>query len=555
MRSGHSTLVLLLVLFSTVALAQNQNSSLPRWTVLVDPVCPVSSFYARPFPNATKEMRVLYFPAAKGAKLKNTESLTLDVGFNMPSSTSRSIVPETSKIPFKRNGDYWEATVSLEKRHTAFAIFAVQDDKSGNVDDNNGQMWDVVFCDPVGKKDTNGVLDDAQSYTDSAWSPTLHRTKNYNKAISVLENYLGEDPNANSSLFLLPNLWEYKAERDGGNAQAYAKVSEDVDQYLADHRDEKGAAVTVGNFVVRHQDQLPAEFVERIISTLDAKRNDPKYSLRADVTYRRAAREPDPRKRLAALDAFIANYPQAIQARFAQQSRFYTFIELKDVHGAEAALASYRLARVADPDLMDPNGSNVYLAMAQLYIDNSEKLDTALRLADEAQEALNAVPGPHGFTVPPEFRQNVEARCSEMRARAYLALHKPDQAIAEAEKALQDLKANAEAHFVMAQAYALGNDKSRALDEYFEAALMPSNEDLKYREVLERFYRKHFGGENKYRAALNKRIADRFQAAKYVPKLLDQPAPVLEFNTLKGEKFDSKTLSGKSVILNFWSPG
>lgn len=554
MRSGHSTLVLLLILFSTEALAQNPNLSSPRWTVLLEPVCPVSSLYAKPFPNATQEFRVLYFPAAKEAKLKNPESLTLDVGFNMPSSAGRPIVPETNKIPFTRHGDYWEVSVPLEKQHAAYAIFAVQDDKS-NVDDNNGQLWDVVFCDPVGKKDTNGVLHEAQSYTDASWSPTLHRTKDYNKAISILENYLGQDSNPNSSFFLLPHLWEYKAERDGSNTQAYAKLSKEIDQYLTEHREEKRATAMVGNFVVRHQDQLPAEFVERIISALDAKRNDPKHSLRAEVTYERAAKETDLRKRLAALDAFVAGYPQAIQVQFAQQSRFYTFVELKDVRGAEAALASYRFARAADQDLIDPNSSNVYLAMAQLYIDNSEKLDTALQLANEAQETLKAFPGPHGFTLPPEFRRNVEARCAAMRARAYLALHKPEQAITEAEKALPDQKANAEVHFVMAQAYALANDKSKALNEYFEAALMPSNEDLKYREALERFYRKNFGNAKKYQAALNKRIADRFQAAQYVPKLLDQPAPVLEFTTLQGEKFDPKKLSGKTVVLNFWSPG
>jgi hypothetical protein len=67
--------------------------------------------------------------------------------------------------------------VPLEMQHAAYAIFAVQDDKSGNVDDSNGQLWDVVFCDPVGKKDPNGVLHEALSYTDAAWSPTLRRTK------------------------------------------------------------------------------------------------------------------------------------------------------------------------------------------------------------------------------------------------------------------------------------------------------------------------------------------------------------------------------------------
>jgi tetratricopeptide (TPR) repeat protein len=350
-------------------------------------------------------------------------------------------------------------------------------------------------------------------------------------------------------------LWEYKAERDGGNAQGYTKLSKEIDQYLAEHRDDKRAAATVGNFVVRHQDQLPAEFVERVVSTLDAKRNDPKHSLRAQIVYTRAVKETDPRKRLAALDAFITNYPEAVEVSIAQVSRLSTFVELKDTRGAEAALASYRIARARDRDLIGPNGFNVYLQMAQLYIDSHEKLDTALQLVDEAQETLKAFPGPHGITIPTEVKQQVEARCAEMRARAYLVLHKPDQALAEAEKALPGLKESAEAHFVMAQAYALAGDKSKALDEYFEAALMPSNDDLKYRAELERFYRKNFGNEKDYEAALNKRIADRFQATHYVPKLLDQPAPVLEFTTLKGEKFDSKELSGKTVILNFWSPG
>ena len=259
-------------------------------------------------------------------------------------------------------------------------------------------------------------------------------------------------------------------------------------------------------------------------------------------------------KRLSALDGFVASYPEAVEVYSAQELRFYTFVELNDIRGAEAALASYRLAHARERDVIDPNSQNVYLAMAQLYVEHAEKLDTALKLTDEAQETVNAAL-PHGMTIPPEVKQNVEARCAEMRARAYIALDQPSQAVAEADKALPVLRESAEAHFVMAQAYGLTGEKQKALDEYFDAALMPSNDDLKYRQELERFYRKNFGNAKKYQAALNKRIADRFQATHYVPKLLDQPAPVLEFTTLKGEKFNSKELSGKTVVVNFWSPG
>lgn len=543
--------VLLIACFLGIAVAQNPNPAEPppRWTVLVDPVCPVSSLYARPSPNVSKDMRVLYFPAAKDAKLKDPESLELEMGFNFPSHG------DTVSLPLAHNGDHWEAIVPLEKHHAAYAIFAIRDDKTDGVDDNSAQLWDVVFCDPVGRKDTNGVLHQAQSYTGVSWSPKLGRKKDYNRAVSILESYLQEPDSGKHASFLLPDLWNYKAERDGGDAQAYAKLSKEIDEYLSSHADDRSAASTAGNFVVRYQDRLPADFVERTVSTLDAKRNNPKHSYRAELAYTRAVKEDDPQKRLAALGDFVAKYPDSIQVEFAQLSRLSTFAELKDVAGAEAALASYRTASEQNKDLVDPNRHNVYLTMAQLYIDKGQKVDAALKLIDEAEESLKADPGPHGVRLPPEFKQQVDAQCAEMRARAYLALHQPDLALSPAEKAVSVLKERADAHFVLAQAYTGAGDKRGALDEYFEAALMPSNDDLKYRAELERYYRKNVGSAKQFQQELNKRIADRFQAAHYVPKLLDQPAPPLAFTTLKGETFGPTELRGKTLILNFWSPG
>ena len=59
-------------------------SQTPPWTLLMDPVCPVAPYPGRP--NATKELRVLYFPTAKDAKLKDSKSLSLQVGFNGPTT-------------------------------------------------------------------------------------------------------------------------------------------------------------------------------------------------------------------------------------------------------------------------------------------------------------------------------------------------------------------------------------------------------------------------------------------------------------------------------------
>ena len=82
-----------------------------------------------PFPNATKEMRVPYFTAAKDAKLKNPESLTLNVG-NCTACADRPLIPDTRNIPFTRHGYCWEAIAPLEKQHAAYAIFAGYDRKA-----------------------------------------------------------------------------------------------------------------------------------------------------------------------------------------------------------------------------------------------------------------------------------------------------------------------------------------------------------------------------------------------------------------------------------------
>ena len=99
-------------------------------------------------------------------------------------------------------------------------------------------------------------------------------------------------------------------------------------------------------------------------------------------------------------------------------------------------------------------------------------------------------------------------------------MHNYDLAVQQAQKAIAKLEKNAETHFILAQAFAGAGQKSKALDEYFNAALMPSNNDLEYRAELQHFYLAHFGNEKQFEAALHQQITNRFQAANYVPKFL-----------------------------------
>ena len=215
------------------------------------------------------------------------------------------------------------------------------------------------------------------------------------------------------------------------------------------------------------------------------------------------------------------------------------------------AIPSTPQEAASSPDVNTPMHE---AAMARLYIDKGIKLDSALALLDDAAKTLASESYEQAAKIPPDMRRDHEAFIALQRARAYLALHKPELAVPEAKIAIAKTVHNAEAHEILAVAYDAAGRPKQALDEYFEAALLPSNKDLEYRAELERYYRKSVGNGADFQAELSRRIAARAAATNYVPSLLDKSAPALEFTTFKGEKFKATELRHKIVVLNFWSP-
>jgi hypothetical protein len=548
MRYLAAVLAILSSSYSYSALAQ-ESPAKPQtspWTVLIDPVCPVSSFYGTPLPNATKELKVLYFPAGKTAKIKDAQSLALHIGFNQPGRGGSATV-----ISFTHKDDYWEAAVPLAEQHAMYAIFMVQDPKTGTIDDNSGHLWDMVFCSADGSKDPNGTMAQARGYAGESWTASLRRPKDYDKAISILKAGLDQKPAHDS--WWMPELWKTEAQRDGNDAQAWAKIAGEIDGFARDHRDRRDL-YWMGQFVVDHQKQLPADFVDRFIAAADAQINNPKNTLLEQLEYYRAMYQTDMEKRLAAFDALVAKYPDGGLVALAQSNRFVTLIYLKDVAGAEAALANYHEAQKRNPrSLHDPNGYNRLLSLARLYIEKKIKLTEALKLIDEAQAWPQS--DTSGVAMPLQFRRQIEALSRLERSRAYLALNQPAQALEEIQKSIAISK-YPDSRFVLAQALAANGQKKEALDAYFDAALQPSNKDVEYAAALEQFYvKEHFGNRRQFAAALEAKQAERFKASGYKPELVDQAAPQIDFVTLAGEAFTAEQLAGKTVVVNFWSPG
>jgi hypothetical protein len=533
----------------SAAASRSRPLNAPRWTLLVDPVCPVAHFYATSFPNETKELRVMYFPEGPQARLRNSRALTLNVAFNVPLYGS---MRDALTVAFERKDDHWEATVPLQAQHAMYAIFSVQDDDTGEVDNRNGEYWDVVFCGPEGTKDPNGVRTQAATYTGAKLPLGMQRRTTYARAIEVIEQ---SQTHPSLSGLLQADLWKYEAMRDGDNEAAWTKLSAELKQYIGSNVNDRYKPNEAADFISQHQDKFSAEFLEQTLGSLDKKRNDPAHSYMARAAYNRVVRERDPQRRLALGEDFIVKYPDAIEVVFALSDRVATLVRQGDMQGAETALDRYRQASVPIRKITWWSNVHVpFLQLANVYLEKGIKLDQALKLADEALAALKPDPAMLGATYSPPTPKWLEAEIGSIRARAYLALHKPDLALAEAQAAIVT-RTDPATYFVLAQALAGAGQKQRALDAYFEAALAPSNDDLKYRGELQRFYvEQKLGSEDQFAAALAKRRAQRFAAADYMPKLMDRPVHLPDTTTLRGERFDPSSLAGKTVVVNFWSP-
>jgi tetratricopeptide (TPR) repeat protein len=518
-------------------------TSEPFSAIALDPVCPTVAYGSA---VSTQQIRVSYFPSSSRAKLKDPQSLTLELVVNGANWADNTLI-----VPFTRKDSHWEATVPGKPFYN---IFYVKDEKAGQMDDNGGRYWEIEYCNPDGGLTELGAMLLAESYAGEQWPVAggqwplgIKRKKDYATAVSILEAAIGRQGAADLYMWAqaIERLWEYQAQRDGGDAEAYAKVAQRIEQFLSAHQQEANVPVwTIGNFLSEFQDKLPADSVERMVQALEAR--DPHSEVRAQLLYRRSLRERDPAKRQALQDELLAKYPESSQAMGVWRNKLPAAIAKGDVPGAEAAFASWR--KFFDSKrVVDPTAPDAYLSLVQLYADKGVKLQEALKLIDEAESMAPAV-------MSQSNRNSFDQRFVQARMRVYLSLQQPALALAQARK-VSLLAQTAADYSLLGRVYAAAGEKDKAVDAYFQAALLPDY-DLSCGEQAEQFYlSNHLGDRAQFAGELHKRRAVRFAAANYVPALVDRPAPALEFTTLAGEKFEEAALRSKLVVLNFWSPG
>jgi len=174
--------------------------------IVVIPACPIVSGPGK------QDLEIDYYPSRSGAAIKDPHSLTLRLMFDNPDTEDND-----RTVAFERqNNGSWRAIVPLAWHK--YAIWYVRDDGTGQRDDNNGQYWDLVFCDGTGKRLNEGIRDQAAGYAGALFSDDLKRPTDYERAIAILEANI--DIADDGSSRLVREEWVFKLFRQSDRKSA-----------------------------------------------------------------------------------------------------------------------------------------------------------------------------------------------------------------------------------------------------------------------------------------------------------------------------------------------
>jgi len=504
-----------------------------QFASLTDPACPVTA--AVPHAPVTNEIRVLYYPMATRALIKEPKTLVLHVVLgheNMP------FTPRT--IPFTlRDDGVWVASLNYEPfAAPKYAIYWVEEPRTKLADTNGGNYFEVPFCDVHGQLSETSVRLQTQSYTGVLEAHGIERPVNYEKAIAILEDYI-RVPSRGANL--IADLWKYKLELHGDTPEnrslLIAEIKKVISADIADGFDLLSAL----EFVGAHS-WVPDEIAERVVQQLEQK--SPRVEAREYLLELRAESEPDGDKHTALLRELIKEFPKG---RGARSARMQLFTRARGLADRETL---YSEMRATDPDDILPIAE-----MANAYLEANRKLPQALALLDEADHLLDpnfktdqASPG-----YPDQQVNFWRGRIAITRADILIRLDKPAEALAVLRGWKNDFNLGW-SFYVYGRALEGTGDKRGAVEAYLQSVVRVSRYQEDANARLEKLWLvQKLGTKAELRQRVDGVSAQNFADENYRPQLLRHRAPEFELTTLKGEKISSSGLRGKKVILNFWA--
>ena len=538
--------IALVLFFPSQADAQADSKAFPgseasEPAMVVIPACPIVSGPGK------QELEIDYYPSRPGAAIKDPRLLTLRLVFDNPYTTDND-----RTVAFERqNNGSWRAIVPL--RWQKYAIWYVRDDSTGQRDDNNGQYWDLVFCDGSGKRLNEGIRDQAAGYAGATFSDDLKRPTDDERAIAILAANI--DIADDGSSRLVYEEWVFKFRRQSDRKSAPPEFVQEIESGLALHVGAVGYVHGTAEFLVNWEQAFPPALVEKAAALAD--RVVPHSGMVSDLERERAEHLKDPQERAQALGEWLAKHPDELfYGNYVRKERLEIFGDLLgDLGAAEDCFQD--LAK------RTPHEADIYATMASAYIrgfaiGRQVNLDQALTLLDKAEANLEAVGSQSetGYIVTlyggEDIAQN-RAILNFWRGRAFLDQQKWKEAenfLGRSAPVLDRSRQALQAYVLLGRTQEQQQEWEKAKNSYLEAALRSPGSIEKFVELSLKTGTPSREAAMKELAGAQKR---NFDAAHYKPALVDLPAPDFTFTTATGGKITTSSLHGQTVVLDLWA--
>ena len=490
----------------------------------------------------TEELTILYYPFAHRATIQEPQSLVVHVVFD---ALEGPLSREDRQLTHREDG-VWQAKIDMRDRMTRYAAYWFEDPGRRAVDNNQGDYFDVLFCDFDGRRSSASVAAMARSYTGSMRTQGIGRPIDYAKAEQVLEAAIAPDANAYNEL---GDLWSYKLHIYGDTADGHQKLVKDIDQFIEQNQTNEAALVGTNNFVVHHQELIPDASKEKLWTMIE--KLDPKSSPRIFAMVERAQHEKNGTARMAKLREIISRYPDSQDTDWALLT---LFMESKDLEELEQLYPRIVALRPADVEAR--------MTLARAYLIANTKLGEAGAKLDEAQKIMDTGRSPTGVWessgssvhFSDEYYTLFRARLTVLRSELLFRTGHAKEGLALLEP-LRSKMRQSDTFYLLGEEFEATRDYRGALDAYLQAVIRPSNEDQLHNEKLARFWKAHhFGPQKQLEAKISAAETERFKKENYVPKLIASSEPEFDLETLDGKHVTSSSLRGKKAVLTFWAP-
>jgi thiol-disulfide isomerase/thioredoxin len=484
-------------------------------------------------PKIGDRITVAYNEGATGAALRGKSSLSGEALLLLQNES-----PVLVNVGLVKSGTSW--TGSFELAHPGARVLLFRFVSGDEVDDNGGNVWNVLVFGADGKPLEGANVQLAQ-FLAYGWREFKHErdfAAAYAATAAEKRLYPGNWRGYTQE-------WSLRLREKRGDEKTIAQIKAELDPYYERFKgNEEAVSAALPIFEQTGQKPRAEEIRQAAIAT------NPKGPIAESAATQKVYREKDPLTRADLAEKFMADFPK----KGAAKDQMLSVLASSYTQANQTEKALQVVDRMSAPDAMMLNN------IAWGWVEKGENLEQAAALAKKGVDLIKAPPPGVRPTYMSEKAWTEQSKFSlgmvlDTYGTALLKLGKGKEAEGALAEAVEVTKGeNPEINERLLEAY-LRNGKHAEAVTAGKKALAAGKTTPKLLDHLKVAYVASTGSELGFEAMLAEAKAAGANAlkAKLLKERVNKPAILWSLKDIEGKTVSLADLKGKVVVIDFWA--